>query len=90
MNIHDSTIEYLDKLLEQRKQLQKEIKNIQLMRYRKIGLRHIELSEAERKEISKNIMKKFNSEGSKIYDSLNHERQNKGLSELSNPFMKGI
>ena len=89
LGIHDSTIEYLDKILNQRQQMQKEIKTVQSMKYRKIGLTQIALTDAERKAMSKNTMKIFNSEGSKIYEELNQERQNKGLPELINPFMKG-
>lgn len=90
MNIHDSTIEYLNKILNQHQQMQKDIKNIQLMQYRKIGMKQIALTDEHRKEMCKSTMKTYNAECSKIYDILNQERQNKGFTELLNPFMKGI
>lgn len=70
--------------------MQKEIKTVQSTKYRKIGLTQIALTDAERKAMSKNTIKTFNSEGSKVYEELNKERRNKGLPELINPFMKGI
>lgn len=90
MNIHDSTIEYLNKILNQHQQMQKDIKNIRLMQYRKIGLKQIALTDEHRKEMCKSTMKTYNANAQKIYDVLNQERRNKGLSELLNPFTKGI
>lgn len=90
MNIHDSTIEYLNKILNKHQQMQNDLKNIQSMRYRKIGLYQIETTDEYRKEMCKRTMKTYNAECSKIYGILNQERQNKGFSELLNPFTKGI
>ena len=90
MNIHDSTIEYLDKLLNQHQQMQKEVKSIKSKQYRKVGLKQIALTDEERKEISKSTKNTYNAECSKIYNILNQERRNKGFSELLNPFTKGM
>ena len=90
MNIHDSTIEYLDKLLNQHQQMQKEIESIKSKQYRKVGLKQIALTDEERKEMSKSTKNTYDAEYSKIYNILNQERRNEGFPELLNPFTKGM
>lgn len=89
MNVHERTLGRLQQVEQQRKLLQETIKSIKSKQYRKVGLKQISLTDEDRKEMFKIATKTYNAECSKIYEILNQERRNEGLSELLNPFMKG-
>lgn len=86
MNVHELTIKYLNQVLFQHQQMQKAVKTIRSMRYRKIGLSQVAMSDEDRKMMIVAAKRKGIEQCSKVYTLLNQERQTAGFPKLTNPY----
>ena len=68
--------------------MQRAVKTIRSMRYRKVGISQIAMSDEDRRVMIATANRKGTEQCSKVYTQLNQERQTAGLSKLINPYTK--
>lgn len=86
MNVHESTIEKLNEVLEHHQQMQKAVKTIRSMQYKKIGLIQVAVTDEDRKLMIATVRKKGTAQCSGVYEEINQARQKAGLPGIPNPY----
>ena len=86
MNSHEDSIETLEQVSRLQSELNQVVKAIRIMKYRKLGLNQVVISEDQRQRMIHSAVTQCNQKCSKLYNEMNKDRLKSGLPALQNPY----